>query len=751
MLQSKIDSPGSTFQIASSREAFAALIGIVRRHLPIFAITLGCILLLGLAYLLTTPSRYTAAGLMVIDTRKVQVLQQQQVVGDTPLDAGSVQTQIEILKSENISLAVIKKLKLDEDAEFIAPGGGLLSMARGLVARFLPPAEEASEYQNTRRALAYFERQRTITRVGLTYVMEIRFRSTDPEKAARITNAIAEAYTVDQLEAKYQATRNASVWLQDRIQTLRSQVASAERAVVDFKAQNNLAASNGRLVNDQQLSEINTQLVTAQAASAEAKARLDRIEEVLRDPVAGGAVTDSQRNEVIIKLRQQYGDLQAREADWSRRYGRDHLAAINLRNQMEQVRRNMNDEVVKIAQAYRNDYQIAVAREQALRASLGSVIGESQNTSQAQVQLRELESNAQTYRTIYDNFLQRYMEAIQQQSFPITEARLISPAAVPLQRSEPSTLIVGLVSIMAGLIASFGICFLLEFGDSAFRTTAQVEDQLKTTCLGILPALALAVPRRPAPPPTSDRILSITDIINSYVVDSPFSPFTETLRSLKVSVDMASSRDAIRVLGFTSTLPGEGKSTISSNFAHLIAHGGARCILVDGDLRNPTLSRSLAPHAKRGLIDLALGNAKLEDVVMRDERTGMLFLPAGDTRNTVHTAEFLGSEAMSRVIQDLRQLYDYVILDLSPIAPVVDSRMTTRYVDSYVFIIEWGQTKTDVLEHALANSPEVYDKMLGVVLNKADMRKLGRYERGRNDYYFRKYYAKYGYLTRDQV
>lgn len=248
MLQSKIDSSGSTFQIASSREAFAALTGIVRRHLPIFAITLGCILLLGLAYLLTTPSRYTAAGLMVIDTRKVQVLQQQ-VVGDTPLDAGSVQTQIEILKSENISLAVIKKLKLDEDAEFIAPGGGLLSMARGLVARFLPPAEEASDYQNTRRALAYFERQRTITRVGLTYVMEIRFRSTDPEKSARITNAIAEAYTVDQLEAKYQATRNASVWLQDRIQTLRSQVASAERAVVDFKAQNNLAASNGRLVS----------------------------------------------------------------------------------------------------------------------------------------------------------------------------------------------------------------------------------------------------------------------------------------------------------------------------------------------------------------------------------------------------------------------------------------------------------------------------------------------------------------------
>lgn len=753
MLQSKIDAPGSSFPIASSREAMDALVGIVRRQLPVFIITIGCIGLLALAYLLTTPSKYAASGLMLIDTRKVQLVQQQQqVVGDAPMDASSVQTQIEVLKSENISLAVIKKLKLDEDPEFIGTGGGLLTGVRGLFSQFLPPPEEPSQYRLQRNALRYFEQNRLIARVGLTYVMELRFTSTDPEKSARIANAIADAYSVDQLEAKFQATRNASVWLQERIQTLRSQVATAEKAVVDFKAQNNLVSSNGRLVNDQQLSEINTQLVTAQAASAEAKARFDRIQEVLANPLAEGIVNDAQRNEVIVKLRQQFNELQSRESIWAQRYGRDHLAAINLRNQMQEIRRNISEEYQKIAQGYRSDYEIAASREAALRASLATVIGETQSTSQSQIQLRELESNAQTYRTLYDNFLQRYMESVQQQSFPITEARLISPAAVPLVKSEPRTLIVLVIAGAFGVIASFGIAFLREFSDSAFRTTAQVEETLKATCLGILPALSLKAAKRSGPAPKPDqRLISVADSINSYVVDAPFSPFTETLRSLKVNVDLAPHRQSNSVLGFTSTLPGEGKSTISSNFAELVAHGGARCILIDADLRNPTLTRSLGPHAKKGLVELVAGTAKLEEVLLRDDRTGLFFLPTGDTRRIVHTAEFLGSEGMHAVVQDLRQMYDYVIMDLSPIAPVVDARMTTRFMDSYIFIVEWGKTKADVLEHAIANAPEVYDKILGVVLNKADMRKLGRYERGRSDYYMQKYYGRYGYLTNDRA
>lgn len=749
MLQSKIDAPLTSPAFSSPKEAFNALTGIVRRQLPIFVITIGCIALLALAYLLAAPSKYTASALMLIDTRKVQVVQQQQqVVSDTPLDASSVQTQIEILKSENIGLAVIRKLKLNEDAEFVGAGTGPLSLIRGL----LFPAKESSTYELERRALRHFENSRVISRVGLTYVMEIRFTSTDPKKSADIANAIAEAYVGDQLDAKFQATRNASDWLQERIRTLRSQVSSAERAVADFKAKNNLTSSNGRLVSDQQLSEINSQLVTARAASAEAKARLDRIEDVLRNPLSDGNVADAQKNEVIINLRKRYTELQQREADWSKKYGRDHLAAVNLRNQMQEIRRTINGELEQIAQGYRSDYEIASAREQALQSSFSTAVGETQSTDQSQIQLRELESNAQSYRTLYDTFLQRYMEAIQQQSFPITEARLISPAAVPLQRSEPRTIFVVIIAGVLSLIASFGLAFLREYSDSAFRTSAQVENALGTTCLGILPALALSVKRRPGGLPRPEqRQISTTDVINSYVVDSPFSPFTETLRSLKVNVDLSPDRSSNTVLGFTSTLPGEGKSTISSNFAELIAHSGSRCLLIDADLRNPTLSRSLAPQGGPGLVEFAAGQASLTEVILRDERTGLCFLPAGNTSKLVHTAEFLGSDAMNAAIGDLRKLYDYIVIDLSPLAPVVDSRMASRFMDAYIFIVEWGMTKSDVLEHAISNSPEVYDKVLGVLLNKADMRRLGRFERGRNDYYFRKYYARYGYLTREQA
>lgn len=748
MLQTKVDLPLSQRSITSSREALDAVFGVVRRQAPIFLLIIGCAGLLALSYLLTAPSKYTASGLMLIDTRKVQLVQQQQqVVGDTPLDASSVQTQIEVLKSENISLAVIKKLRLDEDPEFVGAGGGLMSIIRKPLAIFASsePAPEPSQYQRQRSALRYFERHRVIVRVGLTYVMDIRFTSTDPEKSARIANAIVDAYVVDQLEAKFQATRNASVWLQERIQTLRSQVAAADRAVVDFKAQNNLVSSNGRLVNDQQLGEINSQLITAQAASGEAKARLDRIEEVMKNPLAEGVVADAQRNEIIIKLRQQFNELQSRESIWSQRYGRDHLAAINLRNQMQEIRRNISEEIQKIAQGYRSDYEIAAGREQSLRASLAAAIGETQLTSQSQVQLRELESNAQTYRTLYDNFLQRYMESIQQQSFPITEARMISAAALPLQRSEPNTMIVVIIFGALGVISAFGLAMMREFADSAFRSATQLEDALGVSCLGIVPALDVKQRKRGSieKAPVAG-LISHADSIKSYVVDSPFSSFTETLRSLKVNVDLAPQRREGILLGLTSTLPGEGKSTISSNFAELIAHGGGRCLLIDGDLRNPSLTRSLAPHAKKGLVELVSGEVQLEDVLLRDDRTGLLFLPAGDTSRLVHTVELMGSAAMVKTMLAIREMYEYVIVDLPPIGPVVDARITTRFMDAYVFIVEWGKTPSEVLEYAMATAPELQSKILGVMLNKADMMTLGRYEPARSHYYYRKYYGRYG-------
>ncbi|MCP2131427.1 UNVERIFIED_ORG: succinoglycan biosynthesis transport protein ExoP [Bradyrhizobium japonicum] len=682
---------------------------------------------------------------MVIDTRKVQLFQQQSVLGDIAVDSATVETQVEILKSENISLAVIRDLHLTDDPEFTGAGGGLLGAVIEAVSGLLSDGHVPSEFEQTRKALERFEKNRTIKRLGLTYVMEIGFTSHDPIKAAKIANAIADAYIVDSLEAKYQATRRASVWLQDRIKELRTQASAAQKSVVDFKTANNIVDTGGRLMNEQQLAEVNSQLIMAHAATAEAKARLDRMNDIQKQEVPDANVADALKNDTIVKLRGQYVDMASKESIWAMKYGADHLAAVNLRRQMAEIKKNIQDELKRIQESYKSDYDIAVTREEAIKSSLANVVSESQLTNQAQVQLRELESNAQSYQAMYDNFLQRYMESVQQQSFPITEARVISAATTPLKKSSPKTLLILAGALFGGLLLSFSAAMARELTDKVFRTTSQVEEQLGANCIAILPALSGAASARYSGKLGKSKSDPQADLLR-YVVDNPLSRFAEAVRSLKVAIDLNSIVRENRVLAVTSTLPNEGKSTLSTNLAQLMAHSGAKVVLVDADLRNPSLSRALRPDAKIGLVDLVAQKAQLEDAVSVDPQTGLAVLPAGTSSKLLHTNEILASKAMHAVISLLRAKFDYVVLDMPPMAPVVDVRVTSSFVDSYVFVVEWGKTKIDVVRHNLRNAPELQDKLLGVVLNKADTKLLARYEAYHGRYYYQKYYARYGYV-----
>ncbi|MCA1512325.1 polysaccharide biosynthesis tyrosine autokinase [Bradyrhizobium yuanmingense] len=727
----------------SASETLTSYLDIIRRQFPTMVAIVSACVILALLYLFTAAPQFTSDASMVIDTRKVQLFQQQSVLGDIAVDAATVETQVEILKSENISLAVIRDLRLIEDPEFTRNGGGVLGATLDFVSALISDGRPLSEFELTRKALERFEKNRTIKRLGMTYVMEIGFTSLDPVKAARISNAIADAYIVDQLEAKYQATRRASVWLQDRIKELRTQASAAQKAVVDFKIANNIVDSGGRLMNEQQLAEVNSQLVIARAATAEAKARLDRMNDILKQEIPDANVADALKNETIVKLRAQYVDMASKESIWAAKYGHDHLAAVNLRRMMAEIKKNITDELKRIQESYKSDYDIAVTREESVKGSLANVVSESQLTSQAQVQLRELESNAQSYQAMYDNFLQRYMESVQQQSFPITEARVISAATTPLKSTYPKPLIILAASLLGGLMLSFGVAIVREFTDRVFRTTSQVEDLLRANCIGILPALGATVPagaklgrRKGNPQP---------DLLR-HVVEHPLSRFAEGIRSLKVAVDLNSVVRENRVLAVTSTLPNEGKSTLSTNLAQLIAHSGSKVILIDSDLRNPSLSRALVPTGAVGLVDVIAQKARLIDAITVDPQTGLAVLPAGGTSKLLHTNEILASKAMHALVTLLRSQYDYVVLDMPPMAPVVDVRVTSLFVDSYIFVVEWGKTGIDVVKHNLMSAPEIHDKLLGVVLNKADTKALSRYESYHGRYYYQKYYARYGYV-----
>jgi len=729
-------------EFAALVEVLESFAGFVRRQFPVILFVLLLTLAVVAVFLFATPPRYAAQAKLIIDSRKVQLFQQQSVLGEIPVESATVESQIEILKSENIALSVIKDLHLIEDPEFVESTGGVIGTIMGLIPNFFaPPNESKSEPELTRRALGVFQGQLAARRAGQTYVIDIGFVSLDPTRAAQVANAVADAYIVDQLEAKYETTRRAGAWLQDRLQELRGQASTAERAVVDYKTKNNIVdtgGTGGRLINEQQLADLNAALVQARAKTTEDKARLDRIDEIIREEGSGEklaiapAVTDVLQNAVITPLRQRYLDYAAREADYSNRYGHNHLAVVNLRNQMREIRKAILDELKRIAETYKSDYEIAKAREDSLQRSLDQIVAESQTTNQAQIVLRQLESAAKSYRSLYDNFLQRYMESVQQQSFPITEARVITRASSPPSPSSPRTLHILAIASFGGAVLGLSIALFRDISDRVFRNGMQVETTLLTNCIAMVPKFDC-----------TKSIVRGRQNLPCATVDMPLSRFTEAIRAIKVAADLSAAGKASKVIGFTSSLPNEGKSTVAANVAQLIAHAGARTILVDGDLRNPWLSEVLARTAKIGSLDVISGKASLDQAVWNDPITNVAFLPAVSRSHLQYSNEILGSDEMKKLFDELRRRYEWVVVDFSPLAPVVDVRSTAHLVDSYVLVIEWGRTKIEAVEHALHSARGVYENLLGVVLNKVDVRQLRKYDRG--NFYHNKYYARYGY------
>ncbi len=787
--------------IHSAAEFYAAGIGYLRRQYISIILTLLVSLALGVVYILFCQPYYSGTAILIVDAPKTQFFQSQSSFADTPIDSSTVDTQIQILKSDDLALSVIKELHLDDDPEFVSSNGPL-GMIVGALGAILPAGRELSnEHSAEYRALQMFQKRLKVTRVALTYAIEIHFESPNPYRAAQIANTIADRYEISAFEAKYQIKGRAAEWLQDRLKELREQASNSERAVVDYKAKNHIVDTGGRLMNEQQLAELNSELIQARASTAEAKARLDRVQQIVAsgdldpDATATATVTDTLHNEVINKLRSQYLETERRAADWTAKYGAGHLAVVGLRNQMAELRHNIFEELKRAGESYRNDYAIAKARSESIQNSLEQLVAEAHSTDDARIALRNLQSSAQTYRDAYDSFLQRYTESIQQQSSPVSESRLITHARPPLSKSWPKSMLIMGIASLGGLIFGAAIGMLRDVSDRVFRTTAQIGEHLQADCLSVVPlvnevagpvslqkvragsSLAGSPAQRtgwyavlgflPSVATNTTALFRATVLGRSpqddlrrrrrrrrtlrrdktvcwTVTNAPFSRFSESIRAVKVAADINAVKSN-KAIGITSALPNEGKSTVALSLATLIAQGGGRAVLVDCDLRNPALSRMLTPDAKAGLLEIIAGKTGLEDVLWREPGTNLAFVPTAPKSRVANSSDILASKETRDLFDRLRSSYDYVIVDLSPLAPVVDVRVATNLVDSFLFVVEWGRTKIDVAQFALSNARGVHDNLLGIVLNKADMKAFGRYANYQGNYYHNEYYGRYGY------
>jgi succinoglycan biosynthesis transport protein ExoP len=751
---------------------FEAFLRAIRRQRLVFAYAVLASLLAGILWLLVATPLYTADTLVLIDNRRIHAVEESyDAQSPVPeLAASLIDSQVEIVKSEKLAQVVIRRLNLTDDPRFNIPApslGAFLRFRRALIGIFpsgasktLSSPQASSEDEMTQRRMVDLVRGGVdVRRVGRTMILQLLYTSSDPAEAARLASGYAEAYLSDQLDTKYEATKRASQWLEERMEELKQKALESDLAIQKFKKDHHLISSGGKLVNEQQLTEVNSQLVLARAETSKAQARYARISSIIEGHQTDAIVAEAIGSQIIGQLRAKYLELSKRQADISDFVGKDHLQAVSLRKEMAEYERLMFEELGRLAEGARSDLDIATTREQSLLSSLEKLVVLNAGENTTLVKLHEMEREGEAYQKLHQTFLQRYQEALQQQSFPIIEARVITKAVTPQMPSSPKK---ALTLVMFGFLgASVGCAlgFILEFRERGLRGEHEVKDELGLECLGILPLIAkpagsngkinedyLAKKRDRAsvrPPGSDRRWLPSDSSLTSYVLNNPRSEFAETLLAAKLSADLALSDEATKVIGVVSVLPNEGKSIVSKNLASLVATLGFSTLLVDADLRRREITRGLIPGPADGLVEAILRKQSLEEFLWWEKLSNLAILPSTSQSRISHSSEVLSSNGMSKLLDEAKERFKYVVLDLPPLGPIIDVRAMAEKIDAFVFVVEWRTTPRKLVQSILRTERTVAQRCLGVILNKVKIADIRLFEDRGSRHYYREKYGKY--------
>lgn len=719
------------------------LLAVLRRNAWLFLCFSLAGVTAGIAYVLTAVPLYTASARVMVDHRQLRAVRDFTTLSEGPPFESPeiVGSQAEVLRSDKIGLAVIRSLKLTRDDPAFAPPtwvdrflADAMSRLEAWIGVGVRKPEADVDSRRQLKVLRKLQQNLVIARVGNTFVLQASYAAPDPTRAAEVVNEYTKAYLSEQLEAGIEATRRAREWLSQRTEELRQSSVDADLAVQKFKADNDLLTTKAGLVSEQQINEMTTQLVAERAAAAQARIRYLRIKAMIDTNQTDSAVTESLANPVVNELRTKYFDASKRMIHLERKLGSSHVTVIDLKNTMEEYKTLLFQELGRIAETYKADYEVAAAREAAMAENLARQQKVAITANNAQVELRQLEQKAESYKILYDGFLRRYQETAQQESFPLPDAHIISPATPPLEPSHPRTTLVIMLSLAFGMVAGGGVAALRELNDRVFRTGEQVRDELGADVIGMLPTVA-------GSDPASATEATATSIMH-YAVDHPFSAFAETLRAAKIAADVALKEQAPKVIGVVSLLPHEGKTTVAKNLASLLAWQGAATLLIDADTRNPVLTRTVG-----GMTPLA-GNAvaaegSLDALLEQEPTSGLRILRYSPPEDDRLAAVGLSAAPLGTMLRGNGRSYDYVVIDLPPIGPVVNARGLAPAVDAFVLVVEWGKTSRGALRATLSKEHAIADKLLGVILNKVDMRKLASYEHFASDGYYHRHYGAY--------
>jgi len=672
---------GSAPQGLAELFGFTAAMQMLRRRSLIMALVGLSIAASAFTFLILQTPSYTATSLLIINPRTERVLDSEAVVGSLPLQSSAIDSEIELLRSPALMTELASALGLQSQRA----GGEVLS------------TEDIAD--SLAGAL-------TVNRRGMTYVIEITARSTSAERAQLIANTYADVYIASQVNQRVDTAQRANSWLSRRLAELRDDVQAKESAAETFRVQSGLMSAQGSTLQEQQITNVQTQVLQAQADLAEREARYRQIQELRTSGAPLESIGNALNSETVRNLRERESEIARRQSDLENRYLPTHPAVQAVRAERQDIETQITREIQRITVNLGNEVSVARARLQTLQQSMREAAGDLSSNSSSSVRLRELEREAAASREVYESYLQRYQEIADQDQLSVSDARLLAYASRPTSPSSPQLRIALALAIALGLMIGIGAGVIAEIVDQSVKNADDLEAKVGYPAIASIPTISKRMMRQMPP---AERHPS------GYLVGRPMSAFTEALRVLRTVIVYSKLDFSVKVVAITSALPDEGKTTISMCLARVAAMSGQRVCVVDCDLRKQSINDVIDIETDVGILQVLAGEAPWRSAIVRDPNSDAHVLPVATSGFTPR--DVFGSEAMERLIGELRAHYDLVILDCAPILAVAETRILVKQADTTVLVARAGRSAIGAVRSAVAQTEGAGGKVLGIALN----------------------------------